>query len=183
MSRVKNAVTCKEVLNLLESLANGWRQPHWKKNLFVHHGTSSQLLEQYKVNGFLNLGNGWRQPHWKKNLFVHHGVNGFLNLVWTVDILKENSYYIQILKVWDILPLSEMPRLANHLDVLFENYTVDKMNRCKHKCLNGCLVVPMRWPIDSSISPKADPVLSLSEPLASLSLRDDLESSSTVICE
>uniref|UniRef100_A0A2N9FCU5 DNA2/NAM7 helicase-like C-terminal domain-containing protein n=1 Tax=Fagus sylvatica TaxID=28930 RepID=A0A2N9FCU5_FAGSY len=41
-----------------------------------------------------------------------------------------------------------------------------------------CLVVPMRWPIDSSISPKADPVLSLSEPLASLSLRDDLESSS-----
>jgi hypothetical protein len=137
MSRVKNAVTCKEVLNLLESLANGWRQPHWKKNLFVHHGTSSQLLEQYKVNGFLNLGNGWRQPHWKKNLFVHHGVNGFLNLVWTVDILKENSYYIQILKVWDILPLSEMPRLANHLDVLFENYTVDKMNRCKHKCLNG----------------------------------------------
>ena len=42
-----------------------------------------------------------------------------------------------------------------------------------------CLVVPMRWPIDSSISPKADPVLSLSEPLASLSLRDDLESSSS----
>jgi hypothetical protein len=112
MSRVKNAVTCKEVLNLLENLANGWRQPHWKKNLFVHHGMSSQLLEQYKVNGFLNL-------------------------VWTVDILKENSYYIQILKVWDILPLSKMPRLANHLDVLFENYTVDKMNRCKHKCLNG----------------------------------------------
>ena len=112
MSRVKNAVTCKEVLNLLENLANGWRQPQWKKNLFVHHGTSSQLLEQYKVNGFLNL-------------------------VWTIDILKENSYYIQILKVWDILPLSKMPRLANHLDVLFENYTVDKMNRCKHKCLNG----------------------------------------------
>uniref|UniRef100_A0A2N9F0I6 DNA2/NAM7 helicase-like C-terminal domain-containing protein n=1 Tax=Fagus sylvatica TaxID=28930 RepID=A0A2N9F0I6_FAGSY len=154
MSRVKNAVTCKEVLNLLENLANGWRQPHWKKNLFVHHGTSSQLLEQYKVNGFLNL-------------------------VWTVDILKENSYYIQILKVWDILPLSKMPRLANHLDVLFGNYTVDKMNRCKHKCLNGCLVVPMRWPIDSNISPNVDPVLSLSELLASIGVRDDFESSST----
>ena len=81
----------------------------WKK-LFYHHGTSSQLLEQYKVNGLLNL-------------------------VWMVDILEENSYYIQILKVWDILPLSEMPRLANRLDVLFENYTVDKMNHCKHKSL------------------------------------------------
>ena len=33
------------------------------------------------------------------------------------------------------MPLSEMPRLANRLDVLFENYTVDKMNCCKHKSL------------------------------------------------
>ena len=116
MSRVKNDVTCKEVLTVLENLANGWRQPHWKENLFFHRGTSSQLLEQYKVNELLNL-------------------------VWTVDILKENSYYIQILKVWEILPLSEMTRLANHLDVLFENYTVDMMNRCKHKCLNGYIFI------------------------------------------
>ncbi|KAL4598719.1 hypothetical protein ACB092_11G078100 [Castanea dentata] len=112
MSRVKNAKTCKQVLTLLENLANGWRQSHRKKNLFFNRGTSSQLLEQYKVNGLLNL-------------------------VWTVDILKENSYYIQILKVWDILPLSEIPRVTNHLDVLFENYTVDKMSQCKYKSLNG----------------------------------------------
>ena len=112
MSRLKNAETCKEVLTLLENLANGWRQTHKKKNFYVHNGTSSQLLEQYKVKGLLHL-------------------------VWTVDILKENSYYIQILNVWDILPLSEMPNLASQLDDLFENYTVDKMNRCKHKCLNG----------------------------------------------
>ncbi|KAF3952537.1 hypothetical protein CMV_021911 [Castanea mollissima] len=140
MSRVKNAETCKQVLTLLENLANGWRQSHMKENLFFYRGTSSQLLEQYKVNGLLNL-------------------------VWTVDILKENSCYIQILKVWNILPLSEIPRVTNHLDVLFENYTVDKMNQCKYKSLNGC--------------PEADPLLSLSKPLASLSLRDDSESSST----
>ena len=112
MSRVKNVETCKQVLTLLENLANGWRQSHRKKNLFFYRGTSSQLLEQYKVNGCLNL-------------------------VWTVDILKENSYYIQILKIWDMLPLSEIPRVANHLDVLFENYTVDKMSQCKYKSLNG----------------------------------------------
>ncbi|GMY38408.1 putative helicase magatama 3, partial [Fagus crenata] len=140
MSRVKNAVTCKEVLNLLESLANGWRQPHWKKNLFVHRGTSSQLLEQYKVNGFLNL-------------------------VWTVDILKENSYYIQILKVWDIGKAREGG------DWLLS------VSNVKHH--QECLVVPMRWPIDSNISPNADPVLSLSELLASIGVRDDFESSST----
>ncbi|KAM3702041.1 hypothetical protein ACJW30_05G222400 [Castanea mollissima] len=154
MSRLKDAETCTKVLTLLENLANGWRQPQSKKNLYVHHGASSQLLEQYKVKGLLHL-------------------------VWTVDILKENSNYIQILKVWDILPLSEMPKLANQLDVLFENYTLEKINHCKHKSLSGCLVVPMRWPVNSSSCPEADPVLPLSEPLASLSLRDESESSST----
>ena len=112
ISSVKDAETCKEVLTLLENLANGWRQSLRKKNLYVHQGTSSQLLEQYKVKGLLHL-------------------------VWTVDVLEENSYYIQILKFWDILPLAEIPKLANHLDVLFENYTVKKMNRCKYKCLDG----------------------------------------------
>ncbi|KAK7817524.1 putative helicase magatama 3 [Quercus suber] len=71
MSRAKNAETCKQVLTLLENLANGWRQSHRKKNLFFYQGTS-QLLEQYKV--------------------------------------------------WNILPLSEIPRVTNHLDALFENY-------------------------------------------------------------
>ena len=112
MSRLKDAETCTKVLTLLENLANGWRQPQSKKNLYVHHGASSQLLEQYKVKGLLHL-------------------------VWTVDILKENSNYIQILKVWDILPLSEMPKLANQLDVLFENYSLEKINHCKHKSLSG----------------------------------------------
>ena len=112
MLKVENAETCKGVLTLLENLANGWRQPLEMKKLFYHHGTSSRLLEQYKVKGLLHL-------------------------VWTVDILEENSYYIQILKFWDILPLDEIPKLANHLDVLFENYYVKKMNRCKYKCLDG----------------------------------------------
>lgn len=107
MSRLKNV----EVLSLLVNLANGWRQPLRKKKLFVHHGASSSLLEQYPVNGTLIL-------------------------VWTVDILEEKAYYIQILKIWDILPLFKMSKLANHLDFLFGNYTVDKMNRCKHKCFD-----------------------------------------------
>lgn len=112
MSRAKNAGSCKEVLTLLTKLANGWRQSQRKKNLFVHHGASFPLLEQYKVNGSQIL-------------------------VWTTDIVQENAHYIQILKVWDILPLSKMPKVANRLDILFRNYTVDMMNLCKHKCLDG----------------------------------------------
>ncbi|GLT61225.1 hypothetical protein SLA2020_339470 [Shorea laevis] len=71
MSRVKNPNLCKDVVLLLKDLANGNRQPQKKKKLFAHGGTSSQLLEQYKVDGSLIL-------------------------VWTVDIMKEKSYYIQI---------------------------------------------------------------------------------------
>ncbi|KAL0008758.1 hypothetical protein SO802_010260 [Lithocarpus litseifolius] len=42
-----------------------------------------------------------------------------------------------------------------------------------------CLVVPMRWSIDSRSCPEVDPLLSLPKPLGSLSLRDDSKSSST----
>ena len=41
------------------------------------------------------------------------------------------------------------------------------------------LVVPIRWPIGSNSCTKADPVQSLSESLASLSMRDDSELSCT----
>ncbi|KAG7997202.1 hypothetical protein I3843_01G200400 [Carya illinoinensis] len=128
-----------------------WKPPR-KKKLFAHHGPSSSLLEQYQVNGSLIL-------------------------VWTVDIVKQNAYYIQILKIWDILPLSKMSQLANRLDVLFGSYTVDMMNCRKHKCIDRDLVVPMKWLIGSSSCPEANPVQSLLEPLASLSLRDDPETS------
>ncbi|GLT61226.1 hypothetical protein SLA2020_339480 [Shorea laevis] len=47
------------------------------------------------------------------------------------------------------------------------------MDRCKHKCFDGSLVVPMRWPMDSSNS-KAN-VQSLTEELASLSVRGESE--------
>lgn len=112
MSRVKNPNLCKDVVLLLKDLANGNRQPQKKKKLFVHGGTSSQLLEQYKVDGSLIL-------------------------VWTVDIMKEKSYYIQILKIWGILSLSQMPNLVRLLDILFDRYPAAKMDRCKHKCFDG----------------------------------------------
>lgn len=50
--------------------------------------------------------------------------------------MKE-SWYIQVLKVWDILPLKDIPKLAIRLDALFGKYTNDYLNRCKAKCLDG----------------------------------------------
>ncbi|XP_062162769.1 uncharacterized protein LOC133869714 isoform X2 [Alnus glutinosa] len=68
IARTSNVETRKEVLFLLAKLSSGWRRPH--KVVHDDDGTSSQLLEMYKVDGQLNL-------------------------VWTVDILKEDSYHIQ----------------------------------------------------------------------------------------
>jgi hypothetical protein len=103
MARTSNVETRKKVLSLLAKLSSGWRRPH---------GTSSQLLETYKVDGQLNL-------------------------VWTVDILKEDSYHIQVMKVWDVVPLSDISRLENHLDIIFGSYTADKLHRCKQRRVEG----------------------------------------------
>lgn len=148
----------KEVLSLLEKLSNGWRHPNKKKNFNVMDKICSQLLERYKVNSSLYL-------------------------VWSVDILKERAYYVQVLKVWDILPFSGIPMLAKYVDRIW-NYTSEMFDRCKFRRVEGNIEVPMRWPVDSESANnpnpyEADPVHDLSMPLASLSLRDDPETSGT----
>jgi hypothetical protein len=112
ISRIRNAEIRSAVLSLLAKLTSGWRQPHERRNLIDHNGTSSELLEVYKVN---------RQ----------------LNLVWTVAILEEYSHYIQVMEVWDVARLSDIQKLSKQLDVVFGSYTADKIHRCKHRCLEG----------------------------------------------
>ena len=58
-------------------------------------------------------------------------------LVWTVDILRESSHQVQMLKVWDVLVLSDVPKLSNQLDRLYGSYSLDEMNRCKYKYKEG----------------------------------------------
>ncbi|GLT57706.1 hypothetical protein SLA2020_306580 [Shorea laevis] len=148
---IKNAETIKELLTLLEKLSSGWRLMPNKKTRYVLD-SSSAFLELYPVNDLLKL-------------------------LWTVDIIKENSHYIQVLKVWDILPLQDVPKLAEDLDSLFVNYTVDKINRCKYRSLERGLVVPMKWPVNHSgvlrsIGYEADSAQLLSETFAALRIVD-----------
>uniref|UniRef100_A0A5B6ZB49 Helicase MAGATAMA 3 n=1 Tax=Davidia involucrata TaxID=16924 RepID=A0A5B6ZB49_DAVIN len=159
MARIKSIEVRKEVLSLLTKLSSGWRQPQNDRILNDMNGTSFQLLELYKVKKLLNL-------------------------IWTVDIQKENSKYIQVLRVWDILPLCDIPKLAQHLNNLFRSLTVNTMNRCVCKSVEGNLVVPMTWPADSDAVSEtsladADSVQFLESQVASLSLRDEPESSTT----
>ena len=67
-----------------------------------------------------------------------YNVNGVLNLIWSVDIIIENSKYTQILKFWDILPAPDIPgKLVKHISSSFEKYTVDKMDRCIIRRVEG----------------------------------------------
>ncbi|EEF36194.1 ATP binding protein, putative [Ricinus communis] len=158
MERLKDVEIRKKVISLLEKLSNGWRQSDKDNDQIVHDGISFQLLQQYKVNEQLNI-------------------------VWSVDILQENSFQIQVLKIWDVLSSSHVAKLAESLDNLFRKYTIDKINCCKYKCFERNLVVPMRWPVNSSNvhrgSTSGTNLLQLSESLAALSLRDQSSSSTT----
>ncbi|XWS65225.1 hypothetical protein CRYUN_Cryun05aG0074000 [Craigia yunnanensis] len=154
VASIKKTNLLKQMLNLLEKLSSGWRQTPAQKNHIVIDG-SFGLLEVYPVNGFLNL-------------------------LCSVDIIKENSHFIQVLKVWDILPLLDIPKVAKNLESLFGEYTVRKMSRCKCQCLKGNLVVKIMTVEEYCIQSDGheDEIMQgLSTPFSSLSLVDESSAS------
>jgi hypothetical protein len=62
-----------------------------------------------------------------------------LYIVCTPDIAKDLRY-IQILKVWDILPLEDIPKLGHRLETILNRYTDDFINLCREKYLEGYVV-------------------------------------------
>ncbi|XP_052204547.1 uncharacterized protein LOC127809633 [Diospyros lotus] len=106
----------KSVIYLLLKLSSGWRPK--KRHMGQPCESSSQIWERFKVEG--------------------------LYVVWSIDIKKESTYF-QVLKVWDILPLQELPKLIKRLEGMFALYTEDFISHCKQKCLEGRLEVPRSW--------------------------------------
>ncbi|BBN68243.1 P-loop containing nucleoside triphosphate hydrolases superfamily protein, partial [Prunus dulcis] len=146
IAEIKDTEIRQDVISLIKKLSNGWRQSRNDKVIIGHARTSAELLETYEVNELLYL-------------------------IWSVEIHKQNSDFVQVMKIWDIVPLSDIPKLTERLDIVFGNYSVEKMNRCKLRCFDGVTVVPNRWPADSSSCDEADPTEFLSKPFSSLSLR------------
>ncbi|KAL9661794.1 hypothetical protein QQ045_026622 [Rhodiola kirilowii] len=150
MKKIDSIEIQKSVLELLEKLSTGWRANKSAKdvNVILEEGsTASELLEVYKVSGGLDLA-------------------------WSVDMEEEKSNCTQIIKVWDILWPTEVPKLARRLDALVGNYTVNMLNRCKYKYTEGTVAVPKSWPAETSSSCSSIGH-DLSRPFASLSLRDN----------
>ncbi|XP_047335727.1 probable helicase senataxin [Impatiens glandulifera] len=125
MSRKNNYGHCKEVISLLKRLSTGWRLPSPNPNI---NGTcNSEFLEMYNVN------------------------KGSLVLVWSVNVIRKDSRFIQVMQVWDVLAPHKIPDLAKKLEVgVFRNYTVGMMSRCKTLRKDGELVVPATWLANSS---------------------------------
>ncbi|KAJ8506154.1 hypothetical protein OPV22_007040 [Ensete ventricosum] len=67
-----------------------------------------------------------------------------LYLIWTVDIIKDERY-VQVIKVWDLLPLEQIARLVSRLDYIFSTYTEVYLKHCKAAFVEGNLEVPMSW--------------------------------------
>ncbi|KAK3002992.1 hypothetical protein RJ639_019264 [Escallonia herrerae] len=120
-SRLKSVETKNLCLLLLSKLSSGWRP---KSNVGISCESSSNILRKFKV--------------------------GELYIVCSIDIVKE-SWFIQALKVWDILPLQDILKLVKRLDNIFRMYTEDYLTRCGVKLLEGNLEVPMHWAPTSHI--------------------------------
>ncbi|KAK2999234.1 hypothetical protein RJ639_022978, partial [Escallonia herrerae] len=120
-SKLKSVDTKNLSLLLLSKLSSGWRP---KSNAGISCESSSNILRKFKV--------------------------GELYIVCSVDIVKE-SWFIQALKVWDILPSQDISKLVKRLDNIFSMYTADYLTRCGVKLLEGTFEVPMHWAPSSHI--------------------------------
>ncbi|XP_058090435.1 uncharacterized protein LOC131236918 [Magnolia sinica] len=112
-------------------------------------------IKQAVIQLLLRLADGWR-PKSKSldfpdsfQLAKQFRVRE-LSLVWMVDIVKDGRYF-QVLKVWDIVPMTEIPKLVKRLDNVFAMYTDAYIEHCRVKCFEGKLEVPKSWNIGYDI--------------------------------
>ncbi|TYJ24330.1 hypothetical protein E1A91_A08G253600v1 [Gossypium mustelinum] len=130
MSNIKNKEVHKQTIKVMEKLASGWHDDEKKKMIVGNDDGCCFGLLQVSLIG-----------------------DGELSLVWSVELetVKENSeWVIQVLKVWDVLPLLDVAKVAQKLHILFAEYTAEKISRCRYRCTEGNLVVPMKWVVEDN---------------------------------
>ncbi|MFS8034318.1 putative P-loop containing nucleoside triphosphate hydrolase, DNA2/NAM7 helicase, helicase [Helianthus anomalus] len=169
---IRNPNVCKQVASLLVKLSSGWRQA--KKNKSNSYNDTQAMFDMLEI----------------------YNVDGHFHLVWSVDIVYENSLCVQVLKFWDILVLSQIQRRAECLESAFDNYTSEMIHRCQAKHLERYmrssvsdasvffphvlsskvvyvffgrnLVFPITWLVDLA----HDPTLAMTSQLGKLSLNN-----------
>lgn len=59
-----------------------------------------------------------------------------LYVICAIDIVKESAY-MQVLRIWDVMPLEDISKLVKHLDSIFSSYTDEYINLCQEICYDG----------------------------------------------
>jgi senataxin len=99
----------KKVIDVLVRLANGWRPRGCSIELTCE--ISSHILKQFKV-----------ERHY---------------IICSVEIVKDFRGHIQVLKIWDLVPVEDIPQLVKHRDCEFKRYTDEYIACCKEKGSDG----------------------------------------------
>ncbi|XP_073025717.1 uncharacterized protein [Primulina eburnea] len=115
-AKLKSSRIKELVVRKLLKLANGWRPKNIEVDLRCK--SSSCVVKQFKVEGYY--------------------------ILCSIGIMKD-SIWTQFLRVWDILPPEEIPKLLKPLDIIFAMQTDDFIYRCKEKRIEGNLEVPKVW--------------------------------------
>lgn len=110
VGEIKNPEIYRKIRSFIERISQGWL--HEEESERDNLVSSSQLLKQSKIDDVLRL-------------------------IWAVDILKEEFHYVQVLKIWDVVPLSDAPEAVKRLDSNHMKYTRDEIEKCRARCIRG----------------------------------------------
>ncbi|KAL7106268.1 hypothetical protein ACP275_07G101400 [Erythranthe tilingii] len=162
----KVVIDVKKELEQLEDLLSGnsilFKNSRWKVVFSENFRKSFQKLNPSNVKNLaitvlLKLASGWRPKNinvdWKcesSSYIVKQIKVGKYYVVCSIDLIKD-PVYVQIFKVWDILPMTETTKLLKRLDSIFAMYTDDFIDRCNEKLREGNLEVPKSWSVSDDI--------------------------------
>lgn len=93
-----------------------------------------------KIKNFLEkISLGWlhEEESERENLLKQSNIDDVLSLIWSVDILKEDSRYVQVLKIWDVVPSCDALEAVKRLDLNHVKYTSDEIEKCRARCIRG----------------------------------------------
>ncbi|KAK8951177.1 hypothetical protein KSP39_PZI004917 [Platanthera zijinensis] len=114
----------------------------------------SLQMKKKVIQTILRLASGWRSKRNDATLSDSFQLAkiyrmGEHYLVWTIDIVMDERY-IQVIKIWDILLLSQLMSFISRIDRIFSMYTDSYISRCKEKCTDG-IEVPVSWNSNQNI--------------------------------
>jgi len=72
--------------------------------------------------------------HSNENLINEYAISG-LYLLWSTDV-QGGREIMQVLKIWNVLRLEEVPHFRKRLEKTFTTYTPGYIERCKAKVLD-----------------------------------------------